>query len=174
MDAKKKALVGSFKNAGQTWRPKGQPELVNVYDFPDPEQGKAIPDGVKDAYPHAAQVLICADGGGSNGSRLRLWKVELQKWADTTHLHITVCHLPPETSKWNKIEHRLFSYISMNWRGQPLISHAVVVELIGGTTSRQGLSVRCQPRFAYPTDADECQYAAVWVSQTFAYLSQFV
>jgi hypothetical protein len=107
-------------------------------------------DGVgHDAYP---QVLICADGGGSNAYRVRLWKVELQKFADATQLQVTVCHLPPGTSKWNKIEPRLFSYISMNWRGQPLTSHEVVVELIGGTTTRQGLYVHAErDTGAYPT-----------------------
>jgi hypothetical protein len=95
-------------------------------------------------YPAARQLLITADGGGSNGSRLRLWKVELQKLADETGLEIAVCHLPPGTSKWNKIEHRLFSYISQNWRGKPLISHAVIVNLIAATTTQTGLKVRCQ------------------------------
>ena len=80
-------------------------------------------------YPHAPKLLICADGGGSNGSRLRLWKVELQRLAEQTGLTITVCHLPPGTSKWNKIEHRLFSHISMNWRGKPLTSHEVIFHL---------------------------------------------
>jgi len=89
-------------------------------------------------------LLITADGGGSNGSRLRLWKIELQKLADTTGLEIAVCHLPPCTSKWNKIEHRLFSYISQNWRGKPLISHEVIVNLIAATTTKTGLKVRCQ------------------------------
>jgi hypothetical protein len=89
-------------------------------------------------------LLITADGGGSNGSRLRLWKVELQKLADETGLAIAVCHLPPGTSKWNKIEHRLFSYISQNWRGKPLISHEVIVNLIAATTTQTGLKVRCQ------------------------------
>jgi transposase len=95
-------------------------------------------------YPQARQLLITADGGGSNGSRLRLWKVELQKLADETGLAIAVCHLPPGTSKWNKIEHRLFSYISQNWRGKPLISHEVIVNLIAATTTQTGLKVRCQ------------------------------
>jgi len=85
-------------------------------------------------YPKADKLLICADSGGSNGYRTRLWKVELQRLADETGLDVTVCHLPPGTSKWNKIEHRLFSYISMNWRGKPLVSHEVVVNLIAATT----------------------------------------
>jgi transposase len=95
-------------------------------------------------YPGAQRVLITADGGGSNGSRVRLWKIELQKLADESGLEISVCHLPPGTSKWNKIEHRLFSYISQNWRGKPLISHAVIVNLIAATTTKTGLKVRCE------------------------------
>jgi hypothetical protein len=106
-------------------------------------------------YPGASQLLICADGGGSNGYRLRLWKVELQRFADETGLTVTVCHLPPGTSKWNKIEHRLFSHISMNWRGRPLTSHEVVVELIAATTTRKGLRVRAEldPEL-YPTGVE--------------------
>ena len=96
------------------------------------------------AYPNTRRLLICADSGGSNGSRLRLWKVELAALAAETGLAITVCHLPPGTSKWNKIEHRLFSHISMNWRGRPLESHEVVVDLIAATTTRTGLSVHAQ------------------------------
>src|SRR5262249_54361157 len=96
------------------------------------------------AYPEADRLLICADGGGSNGYRVRLWKYELSRLATETGLDITVCHLPPGTSKWNKIEHRLFSHISMNWRGRPLTSHAVVVELIGATTTKQGLRVHAE------------------------------
>jgi hypothetical protein len=144
VDTKKKELVGSFKNAGREWHPMGKPPEVNVYDFVDPELGKAIPYGVYDIarnegwvsvgvdhdtaqfsvatielwwrrlgtrrYPKSRRLLIVADGGGSNGYRTRLWKVELQKLADKTGLVISVCHLPPGTSKWNKIEHRLFSF----------------------------------------------------------------
>jgi transposase len=95
-------------------------------------------------YPGAQRVLITADGGGSNGSRVRLWKIELQKLADESGLAISVCHLPPGTSKWNKIEQRLFSYISQNWRGKPLISHAVIVNLIAATTTKTGLKVQCE------------------------------
>jgi hypothetical protein len=97
-----------------------------------------------EAYPQATRLLITADGGGSNGSRVRLWKTELQKLANETGLVVCVCHLPPGTSKWNKIEHRLFSYISQNWRGKPLISHEVIVNLIASTTTRKGLTVRCE------------------------------
>ncbi len=93
-------------------------------------------------YPKATRLLITADAGGSNGYRLRLWKLELQKLADETGLEMAVCHFPPGTSKWNKIEHRLFSAISQNWRGKPLVNHEVVVNLIGATTTRTGLQVR--------------------------------
>jgi len=186
VDTKKKELIGTFKNGGQEWRPQGQPERVNVHDFPDPQVGKAIPYGIDDvgrnagwvavgrdhdtasfavaslrrwwqvvgavAYPQATQLLICADGGGSNGPRLRLWKVELQGFADAAGLAVTVCHLPPGTSKWNTIEHRLFAHISMNWRGRPLVSHEVVVDLIGATTTREGLRVQAELDTAiYPT-----------------------
>ena len=99
--------------------------------------------GLKE-YPEAERLLICADSGGSNGYRIRLWKLELQSLVDETGLWVTVCHLPPGTSKWNKIEHRLFSYISMNWRGRPLISHEVVVKLIGATMTKSGLKVRAK------------------------------
>jgi Rhodopirellula transposase DDE domain len=92
-------------------------------------------------YPHATRIQITADCGGSNGNRTRLWKVELQKLADDTELEIAVCHLPPGTSKWNKIEHRLFSFITMNWRGKPLISLETIINLIGATTTRTGLEV---------------------------------
>ena len=95
-------------------------------------------------YPHARKLTITADGGGSNGSRVRLWKRELQRLANELGLEITVHHLPPGTSKWNKIEHRLFSYISQNWRAKPLVSYRTIVELIGATTTKTGLSVRCE------------------------------
>ena len=94
------------------------------------------------AYPPARRLLITADGGGSNSARLRLWKVELQRLADRLGLRITVCHFPPGTSKWNKIEHRLFSYITQNWRGKPLLSHAVIVNLIAATTTTTGLRMQ--------------------------------
>jgi hypothetical protein len=175
VDTKKKELVGSFKNAGRELRPKGDPECVNVHDFPSQAEGKAIPYGVYDLaedeawvsvgishdtaefavttvrswyyelgqsiYPQATSLLISADGGGSNGYRTRLWKVELQKLANELQIPIKVCHLPPGTSKWNKIEHRLFSFISQNWRGKPLITHQVIVDLISATTNRKGLKV---------------------------------
>ncbi len=104
------------------------------------------------AYPNASRLLITADGGGSNGSRTRLWKTELATLATETGLQITVCHLPPGTSKWNKIEHRLFSHISMNWRGRPLISHEVIVQTIAATTTRTGLRVHAElDTNSYPT-----------------------
>jgi hypothetical protein len=98
----------------------------------------------KQRYPNAAELTITADGGGSNGHRVRLWKLSLQKLADESGMTIQVCHFPPGTSKWNKIEHRLFSFISMNWRGRPLVSHEVVVNLIGSTTTRSGLKVHAE------------------------------
>lgn len=105
----------------------------------------------RESYPTAERLLITADGGGSNGSRLRLWKVELQKLADELGLPISVSHFPPGTSKWNKIEHRLFSFISQNWRGKPLVSHEVIVNLIAATTTAMGLKVRAElDRAKYP------------------------
>ncbi|PIP05866.1 MAG: ISAzo13 family transposase [Syntrophobacterales bacterium CG23_combo_of_CG06-09_8_20_14_all_48_27] len=102
-------------------------------------------------YPEAKDLLITADAGGSNGSRLRLWKLELQKLADQTALSISVCHFPPGTSKWNKIEHRLFSFISSNWRGEPLRNYETIVHLISKTTTAMGLKVTCRlDRRKYP------------------------
>lgn len=178
VDTKKKELVGQFKNGGKEWRPEGDPEKVNVYDFVDKELGRANPYGVYDLannagwvsvgtdhdtasfavatirrwwlamgsplYPDVKELLITADGGGSNGSRVRLWKLELQQLSDELGIPIRVSHFPPGTSKWNKIEHRLFSHISMNWRGQPLVSHEVIVNLIAATTTRKGLKVRAE------------------------------
>jgi len=186
VDAKKKELVGDFKNAGREWRPEGDPELVRVYDFVIPGLGRVTPYGIYDMarnagwvnvgtdhdtasfavesirrwwsmmgrahYPEAKALLITADGGGSNGSRVRLWKLELQRLANETNLRIAVCHFPPGTSKWNKIEHRLFSFISQNWRGRPLVSHEVVVNLIAATTTETGLKVTCElDRNSYPS-----------------------
>jgi transposase len=186
VDAKKKELVGDFKNAGREWHPEGEPEQVRVYDFPIPGLGRATPYGIydlehnsgwvnvgidhdtaafavesihqwwneegKQRYPEAKRLLISADGGGSNGSRVRLWKWELQQLADELGLAITVCHLPPGTSKWNKIEHRLFAWISQNWRGKPLVDYAVIVKLIAATTTEAGLTVECHlDTNTYPT-----------------------
>ena len=103
-------------------------------------------------YPNATKMLITADAGGSNGSRLRLWKVELQRFADETGVWVSVCHFPPGTSKWNKIEHRLFSFISSNWRGEPLRDYETIVRLIARTTTAKGLTVTCRlDRRKYPT-----------------------
>jgi DDE family transposase len=176
VDAKKKELVGPFKNTGRTWRLKGKPQEVNTKDFPSLAQGKALPYGVYDSgqnravvnvgvthdtaefavesirrwwkldgrqtYLGANRLLICADAGGSNGNRLRAWKVNLQHLSDQIQIPITVCHYPPGTSKWNKIEHRLFSFISLNWKGEPLINYETIVNLIGGTKTRTGLKVK--------------------------------
>jgi len=178
VDAKKRELVGDFKNGGREWRPKGQPESVRTHDFRDKELGVAIPYGVYDqtqnngwvsvgidrntaefatesirrwwrrmgskTYPQATELLVTADAGGSNGARCRLWKVCLQELADELGIKITVCHFPPGTSKWNKIEHRMFSHTTENWRGQPLVSQAVIVNLIGNTTTEAGLTIKAQ------------------------------
>ena len=102
-------------------------------------------------YPKPRGLLITADGGGSNGSRVRLWKRELQRLANELGIDIVVHHLPPGTSKWNKIEHRLFSFITMNWKATPLVSYRVIVDLIGATTTKTGLTVRCElDSTAYP------------------------
>jgi hypothetical protein len=98
----------------------------------------------RERYPEARRLVITADGGGSNGSRVRLWKIELQSLANELDLEITVCHLPPGTSKWNKIEHRLFSFITQNWRGRPLVSYQTIVQLIAGTTTDTRLTVRSE------------------------------
>jgi hypothetical protein len=156
VDTKKKELIGDFKNPGREWRPKGTPERVRVHDFVIPGQGKAIPYGVYDLSRNEGWVSVgidhdTADGGGSNGSRTRLWKWELQQFANRTGLTITVCHYPPGTSKWNKIEHRLFSHIAMNWRGKALTSLATIVSLIGSTTTNTGLRVRSEiDKRSYP------------------------
>jgi hypothetical protein len=104
-------------------------------------------------FPRATELLITADGGGSNSPRSRLWRVMLQKLADATELKLTVCHFPPGTSKWNKIEHRLFSFITQNWRGRPLVSHQAIVSLIASTTTRTGLVVKAAiDRTRYETE----------------------
>ena len=95
----------------------------------------------RERYPNATRLTITCDGGGSNGSRVRLWKLELQKLANELGIDITVHHLPPGTSKWNKIEHRLFSFITMNWRAKPLVSYQVIIDLISATTTNNGLKV---------------------------------
>lgn len=106
----------------------------------------------KKIYPNTKKLLICADSGGSNGYRVRLWKLKLQEFANKSDLEITVCHFPKGTSKWNKIEHRLFSHISMNWKGHPLMSHDVMVNLIGATKTKTGLKVKAKiDKRKYPT-----------------------
>jgi hypothetical protein len=176
VDTKKKERVGEFKNPGRTWRPKGKPQEVNVYDYPDLGVGTAIPYGAYDVhrnqgfvnvgmthdtaefaveslrrwwrlfgrrhYPATRALLLCADGGGSNGSRNRAWKYYLQQFSDQLGIEVTVCHYPPGTSKWNKIEHRMFSFISLHWKGQPLVSYETVVNLIGATRTRTCLRVK--------------------------------
>ena len=181
VDSKKKELIGDYKNAGHEWRPAGQPVKVKTHDFPGQAE-KAIPYGIYDMaantgwvtigtdhdtatfavasirrwwqargrhdYPRARRLLITADGGGSNGYRTRGWKTHLADLATETGLEITVCHLP----KWNKIEHRLFSHITMNWRGRPLTSHEVMLQTIAATTSRTGLTVHAElDSGEYPT-----------------------
>jgi len=178
VDTKKKELVGRYANGGREWRPAGEPERVNVHDFPDAalgEYAKAIPYGIYDIgndegwvsvgdvadtaefaveairrwwnttgttrFPNATTLTITADCGGSNGYRVRAWKWHLAALAAETGLTITVLHYPPGTSKWNKIEHRLFSFISMNWRGRPLTDIRTIIELIGATTTTSGLTV---------------------------------
>ena len=98
----------------------------------------------KKNYPKAKELLICADGGGSNASRSKLWKFYLQKFANKTGLKITVCHFPPGTSKWNKIEHKMFSFISMNWKGKPLRNYELIINLIEGTTTKKGLKIKAK------------------------------
>ena len=115
-------------------------------------------------YPGTRRLTITADGGGSNGYRLRLWKIELQKLADQTGLEITVCHFPPGTSKWNKVEHRLFSFISSNWRGEPLVDYQTIVSLIARTTTAKGLKVQCRldrRRYAVGTKVSDDELASV-------------
>ena len=178
IDAKKKELVGAFKNPGRSWEPAGQPVAVDCHEFPGTALGRALPYGVYDvaanagwvnvgcdhdtaafaveslrrwwngagrtAYPAATRLLVTCDAGGSNGYRTRLWKTQLSALAGETGLDIMVCHFPPGTSKWNKVEHRLFSHITMNWRGRPLTSHEVVVQSIAATTTRTGLTVHAE------------------------------
>jgi Rhodopirellula transposase DDE domain len=176
IDAKKRELIGNFRNPGREWRPEGSPQRVRTHDFRDKELGVGIPYGVYDltrndgwvnvgidhdtaefatesvrrwwermgsvAYPAAEELLMTADGGGSNGSRARLWKLMLQRLADRLGLRITVCHFPPGTSKWNKVEHRMFCHITENWRGRPLLSRAVIVNLIGHVRTSEGLQIK--------------------------------
>ena len=175
VDAKKKELIGNFKNVGKELCRKKEPEKVRVYDFPSDADGKAIPYGVYDMtqnkgwvsigidhdtaefatetikrwwrkmghpfYPDAQKLLITADGGGSNSSRSRLWKRELQSLSNSIGLIIEICHFPPATSKWNKIEHRMFSFISQNWKGKPLTDYEVIINFIKNTKTDKGLEI---------------------------------
>jgi transposase len=175
VDAKKKELIGPYKQTGVEWEPKETPTTVKMHDFADQHLGKVIPYGIYDLslnqgwvsvgvdhdtaqlavaairqwwqqmgqpfYPKATELLITADCGGSNSYRARLWKWELQQLATELGLTLNVCHFPPGTSKWNKIEHRLFCQITQNWRGKPLVSREVVVNLIANTTTTTGLKV---------------------------------
>ena len=178
VDAKKRELVGNYRNPGREWRPEGTPQRVRTHDFRDKELGVAIPYGVYDltrndgwvsvgidhntaefatesvrrwwermgslAYPDADELLLTADGGGSNGSRARLWKLKVQRLADRLGLRISVCHFPPGTSKWNRVEHRMFCHITENWRGRPLVSRAVIVNSIGCVRTREGLRIEAE------------------------------
>ncbi len=185
VDTKKKELVGNFKNAGREWHPQGEPELVDVHDFPSDAVGKAIPYGVYDLaandgfvsvgvdhdtpvfavtsieawwtqvgskrYRKAQEIFITADAGGSNSYRSHVWKHQLQRVADKLDMSIRVSHFPPGTSKWNKVEHRLFSFISINWHGRLLRTYETVINLIGNTSNRAGLVVRARlDRRRYP------------------------
>jgi hypothetical protein len=177
VDAKKKELIGPFKNPGQLWT-RHAPE-VYTYDFPGDAQGKAIPFGIYDPcrnqgyvyvqsdadtadfavaailrwwkshgrrlYPNAKELLVLADGGGSNGHRPRRWKQQLQtRLCDPHGIAVTVCHYPPGASKWNPVEHRLFSQISQTWAGIPLTSLALILELIRTTKTKTGLNVHAE------------------------------
>lgn len=186
VDAKKKELVGNYKNKGRDWQPKKTPIEVKTHDFMDHNTGKVIPYGVYDItqnqgwvsvgidhdtaqfavatirqwwyrmgqalYPEAQELMITADCGGSNSYRAKLWKWELQQLANSLGLTLHICHFPPGTSKWNKIEHRLFSQITENWRGRPLLSREVVVNLIANTQTTKGLKVNAAlDEGQYPT-----------------------
>jgi transposase len=175
VDTKKKEPLGTMKNPGRTYQPKGNPQKVKTHDFPHQKLGKAVPYGVYDIthneagvsvgishdtaefavasirrwwremgrprYPQAKRLLITADSGGSNSPRTRLWRWALQQFANETGLRIELCHYPSGTSKWNRIEHRLFCHITRNWQGVPLETFEIVVNLIAATRTKQGLEV---------------------------------
>jgi hypothetical protein len=177
VDAKKKELIGNFKNNGKAYNQKKRPTKVLDHDFPLNELGKVTPYGVydinknegfvnlgiskdtsefavesisrwwltvgKNTYPESTRLYINCDSGGSNGYKNKFFKLQLQEFANQSKLKVHLSHFPPGTSKWNKIEHRLFCYISSHWRGQPLISIETVVDLIGSTTTTTGLKVVC-------------------------------
>jgi transposase len=198
VDAKKRELVGNFKNDGVEWHLSGEAESVNAYNFLTEADGVAVPYGVYDIrenigwvnvgitkdtaefavqsirnwwykmgiYYHntAENLLITADGGGSNSSKGKLWKYELQKFANEAGLTIEVVHFPPGTSKWNKIEHRLFSYISKNWRGKPLVTYQIIVSLIAATKTKKGLKVACEidnKRYKTGIEVSDEQFATI-------------
>ena len=178
IDAKKKELIGNFKNNGKAYNEKKKPTKVLDHDFPLKELGKVTPYGIydinknegfvnlgiskdtaefavesisrwwlsvgKNTYPNTTKLYINCDGGGSNGIRNKLFKLQLQEFANASNLEVHVSHFPPGTSKWNKIEHRLFCYISSNWKGQPLINVETIIDLIGSTTTTAGLKVICK------------------------------
>lgn len=174
VDAKKKELIGNFKNSGRVWRRKA--EVVSVHDFPGDAEGRAVPYGIYDLihnlgyvavgtsadtsefavdaicwwreledrprFPDETRLLILSDAGGSDGCRFRLWKKQLQEQlADRLGIEVMVCHYPTGASKWNPVEHRLFSYVSLNWAGKPLRSFEVMLNYIRGTTTKAGLEV---------------------------------
>jgi hypothetical protein len=205
VDAKKKELLGQYRNGGREWRPQGQPEEVKVYDFVDEALGQVIPYGVYELttnrgwvsvgighdpaefaveslrrwwqhrgskpYPQAKELLITAEGGGSKGSRCRLWEVELPRWADETGLRFSVSPFPLGTRQWNKIEHRMFCPIPENGRGRPLVSREVVVNLIGHITTKAGLEIRAAlDENRYPTLSAVRHSALIWLIRSRACL----
>jgi hypothetical protein len=177
IDAKKKEMVGNFKNNGKTYNKKKNPTKVLDHDFPLKELGKVVPYGVydigknegfvnlgiskdtaefavesiarwwltvgKNTYPDATKLYINCDGGGSNGTRVRMFKLQLQEFVNQSGIEVHISHFPPGTSKWNKIEHKLFCFISSNWKGKPLISVEAIINLISNTTTTKGLKVTC-------------------------------
>jgi hypothetical protein len=202
VDAKKKELIGNFKNNGREWAKKQHPIEVNLHDFADEKLGKVSPYGVYDldlnqgwvsvgishdtaqfavesirrwwyamgqfVYSQAQHLLITADCGGSNGNRTKLWKVELQRLADELGMTIHVCHFPPGTSKWNKIEHRMFCHISENWRGKPLTSWQVVINLISHTHTYEGLEIQAKlDKHHYKTgiEVSDAEFNAITIEQ---------
>jgi hypothetical protein len=147
VDTKKKELIGDFANGGQEWQPQGKPEEVRVYDFIDPDLGKVAPYGVYDLTANQGWVSVGIDHDTAEfavESIRRWWRVQLQRLADEQGMTIQVCHFPPGTSKRNKIERRMFCHITQNWRGRPLLSRKVVVNLIGNTATAAGLRIQAE------------------------------
>lgn len=153
VDTKNKEKIGNFKNNGEEYRQKGDPRKVLDHDFVgvSHDTSEFAVESIsrwwetvgKHTFPNTKKIYITADGGGSNGCRVRMWKYQLQQFADRTGLRIEVSHFPPGTSKWNKVEHRLFCYISQNWQGKPLVDVQTAINLIGATTTTTGLEVIC-------------------------------